>query len=112
MPAWLNILLGLVVIVGFAGSAIIYLRGSRDKGTIEALERNNRALSERVQILEEDAARCAHRLEVLEKENKDLRAQRPSAKEIAEILRLTKLEFRILLKLAAAAGLKEDTDGH
>lgn len=41
-----------IAAVLFLGSAAVYLRGSRDKGTIEALERNNAALTERVGILE------------------------------------------------------------
>lgn len=43
-----------IAVVLFLGSAVIYLRGSRDKGTIDALERNNRALTERVGILESE----------------------------------------------------------
>lgn len=39
-------------VVLFLGAATVYLRGSRDKGTIDTLTRNNAALDERVKILE------------------------------------------------------------
>lgn len=42
-----------VAVVLFLGAAAVYLRGSKDKGTIETLERNNRAQAERITILEQ-----------------------------------------------------------
>jgi hypothetical protein len=41
-----------IAIVLFLGSATVYLRGSKDKGTIVTLTQNNAALTERVAILE------------------------------------------------------------
>lgn len=121
MPVWLTVLLGLIGFVGFIGSSLVYLRGSKDKGTIDVLERSNKALTERVAILEEEAARCGVRLGVLERENADLRAQRPSAEAIEEMhglliqhideLRHHDTETRPLL-MAMAASLGELTDGH
>lgn len=68
-----------VAVVLFLGAAAVYLRGSKDKGTIETLERNNRALAERIDILEsearEDHARRAidhERIRSLEQKNKVL----------------------------------------
>lgn len=48
MLKWLPTAIALVL---FLGAAVVYLRGSRDKGTIDTLERNNKALTERVTIL-------------------------------------------------------------
>jgi hypothetical protein len=48
--AW--VLLGIAV-VNFLGAAAVYLRGSRDKGTIETLTRSNVALQENNVILNE-----------------------------------------------------------
>lgn len=52
---WIPTAIGIVL---FLGAATVYLRGSKDKGTIETLSRNNDALTERVAILEaSDAAK-------------------------------------------------------
>ena len=78
----LGTLFGIVV---FLGAAVVYLRGSKDRGTIETLERNNSALNERVGILERDNAEFRARVDSLERENASLLAQRPSADVLAEI---------------------------
>lgn len=49
MNDWIPTAIGIVL---FLGAATVYLRGSKDKGTIETLNRNNAALTERVGILE------------------------------------------------------------
>lgn len=85
MPVWLSVLGVAVVFVGFLGAAVVYLRGSKDKGTIDVLERSNHALTERVTILEKDNGEMKARLGHLERENIDLRAQRPSAEVLAEV---------------------------
>lgn len=83
---WLGIIGGFVGLVVFLGATVVYLRGSRDKGTITTLENSNRALSERVALLEAAEGRLASRVAVLEAENLALLAQRPSAEQIAVIL--------------------------
>ena len=45
---WLPVAVAAVL---FLGASAVYLRGSKDKGTIDTLERNNRALNEEVGIL-------------------------------------------------------------
>jgi hypothetical protein len=54
MPEALDWLPTAVAIVVFLGAAAVYLRGSRDKGTIATLTANNAALTERVGLLEQD----------------------------------------------------------
>jgi hypothetical protein len=57
MPDWLPTAISAVI---FLGAAAVYLRGSRDKGTIATLTASNAALTERVKILEtSDAAKTA-----------------------------------------------------
>lgn len=78
----------------FLGAAVVYLRGSKDAGTIKTLEKNNEALSNRVTILEAaEIVRKAEvealgvRLKAAEDEAASLRAQRPSADAIADLHR-------------------------
>lgn len=85
MPAWLGTISLLVGITIFLGSVVVYLRGSKDKGTIETLERNNKALDERVGILERENSDLKARVGSLERENTSLLAQRPSAEVLDEI---------------------------
>lgn len=84
MPDVLQWLGGLVALVLFLGAVVVYLRGSKDKGTIETLERNNTALNERVALLEENEKRTTRehaiekkaltdRVDALERENEVLR---------------------------------------
>lgn len=87
-----GIVSGVVGFVVFLGAVVVYLRGSRDKGTIATLEKNNEALTERVDLLEAERARdkaamdsMSMRLELLERENTALRQQRPSHEAIAEL---------------------------
>jgi len=51
MLVLLTWLLGAVALVNFFAAAAVYLRGSRDKGTIETLTRSNDALQENNKIL-------------------------------------------------------------
>lgn len=92
MPTWLGVIGALVGIVVFIGSAVQYLRGSKDAGTIKTLEQNNHALTERVTILEagriadrEEKAALTARVESLERENSALVAERPSADVLRDI---------------------------
>ena len=85
MPAWLGTIGGLVGLVVFFGAVVVYLRGSKDKGTIETLERSNHALTERVGLLEKDNGEMKARIGSLERENAALLAQRPSAEVLAEM---------------------------
>lgn len=61
-----------VAVVVFLGAATIYLRGSKDKGTIETLTRNNAALDERVKILEASEASNKVEIEALKQTNRVL----------------------------------------
>lgn len=85
MPAWLQVLGALVLLVTFLGSTAVFLRGSADKGTIETLQHSNEALLQRVSILEGNEARLTARVEGLERENAMLLSQRPSAEVLLEI---------------------------
>lgn len=103
MPSWTAWIAWAVLIVGFLGTATVYLRGSKDKGTIATLQQNNDALDDRVKILEDSetrlkaevaAAEVKHQAEIaafnvrvkaVEDDNAFLRSQRPSAELIAEI---------------------------
>jgi hypothetical protein len=64
MWEWLLPAIGLVL---FLGSATVYLRGSKDKGTIETLQRSNAALTERVAILEPQVEALTRANEVLQR---------------------------------------------
>lgn len=106
MTDWLGTLGGIVALVVFLGAAVVYIRGSKDKGTITTLESSNRALTERVKVLEDGerllkaeaaAAAIKHTAEVdaltlrvtrLEQDNTELRAQRPSAEAIEALFSL------------------------
>lgn len=59
---WLPTAIGVVL---FLGAATVYLRGSKDKGTIDTLTRNNAALAERVMILEASDLAKAKQIESL-----------------------------------------------
>lgn len=89
LGTWLALLAACVVVVGFLGSVVVFLRGSRDKGTIATLDRYSKALESRVTQLEAEAGRnkverdrLTARVEALEHENEGLRAERPSAEAI------------------------------
>ena len=106
MTDWLGTLGGIVVVVVFFGAAVVYIRGSKDKGTITTLERNNAALTARVTLLEAselhikaeaearatlDAAKIDAlnvRVKALEDDNAALRSQRPSAEAIEAVYAL------------------------
>lgn len=79
---WLPVLIGIVI---FLGAAAVYLKGSKDKGTIETLSRNNDALMERVALLEKSEAELKARVTVVENENTVLRGLANSSAEIAAL---------------------------
>lgn len=128
MPGWLGALGSALGFVVFLGAVVVYLRGSKDKGTIETLERNNQALTERVGLLEASELRhvaneaaLEARVGVLETEKATLQAQRPSAEKIVEIQRdvasllgLSRThdsETRaLLMAIATTLGERDDSD--
>lgn len=70
MPNIMSWLTTGIAVVGFLAAATVYLRGARDKGTIETLQRNNQALLERVDIqadkileLERTGVQCNEKIE-------------------------------------------------
>lgn len=111
---------GLVGIVVFLGSVVVFLRGSRDKGTISTLEQNNKALTERVGLLEDSekrlkadaqADKIRHQAEIdalnlrvkaLEDDNAALRSQRPSAEAIEAVYALLQAVHSDTRKLVEA----------
>lgn len=81
-----------VAFVVFLGAAVVYLRGAKDAGTIKTLEKNNEALTERVEILEASELVSKAREEALsvrlaaaEEEAELLRQQRPSGEAIENL---------------------------
>ena len=81
-----------IAAVMFVGAAAVYLRGSKDKGTIATLAANNEALTERVGILEEankdlktSKDTLTVRVETLERENETLRSVDSAKEEIASL---------------------------
>lgn len=83
-----------VAVVLFLGAATVYLRGSRDKGTIATLTASNTALAERVGLLELDKTTLTTRVQVLEQANSVLEGVANSSAEIAS--------FRAEMTTAAA----------
>lgn len=81
--------LAVIALTGFFGSVVVFLMGSKDKGTIETLTRSNAALNERVGLLEREKDDMKNRVSVLEAENAGLMAQRPSADAIAALAEQT-----------------------
>lgn len=88
----LNIVGGVIAILVFLGVVVVYLRGSKDKGTIDTLKRNNDALDHRVEILEAEIQRATQsaqlaneRAAALESENEVLR-QIPGAADAVHSL--------------------------
>lgn len=116
-----------VLITTFLGTLVVYLRGARDKGTISTLEQNNKALTERVEILEKSEAQLKaeaaavtirHKAEIdalnlrvkaLEDDNAALRAQRPSAEAIEVVYALLQAVHSDTRKLVAAIPAKGQT---
>jgi hypothetical protein len=90
--AWIGLIGGAVGIIVALGGIAAYLGASKDKGTISTLEASNRALTERVAVLEAGAREASAkeavqsaRIDALERENSSLLSQRPSAEAIAKI---------------------------
>jgi hypothetical protein len=82
--AWLPTLIGIVI---FLGAAAVYLKGSKDKGTIETLSKNNEALTERVLILERSESELKVKVEALEVKNTVLEGVATSAEAIGNLHR-------------------------
>jgi gamma-glutamylcysteine synthetase len=113
-----------VLVISFLGTAVVFLRGSRDKGTISTLEQNNKALTERVTLLEAsetrlkaDAAIVATRhaaeldalnirVKALENDNAELRSQRPSAEAIEAVYHAVQAVHSDTRRLVAALEAK------
>lgn len=94
MSSILGTIGGIVGLIVFFGAAVVYLRGSKDKGTIETLERSNKALAESERILETKVEKLTVRVAYLEKQNADLQGQRPSAEAIEAIRTLAEKNDR------------------
>ena len=103
--AWLPTAVAVVI---FLGAATVYLRGSKDKGTIETLERNNAALTERVTILETSVKEKGDRIEILEREKDVLQSVANSSEEIAD-LRMA-LDNHHAQAMAGMTQIHEDLD--
>lgn len=84
-----------VAVVLFLGAATVYLRGSRDKGTIATLTANNAALTERVGLLEQDNSKLETEVSTLKSAVGVLEGVANSSNEIAS--------FRTEMVNAAAA---------
>lgn len=114
---WLTILGIAIATAVFFGSVVVYLRGSRDQGTIATLERYGKACEARVTQLEDEQARgliehdrLIARMEVLEQENETLRAERPSAEAIAaltDLLRRHDADAKAMLSALMLKGIEE-----
>lgn len=72
-----------VAVVVFLGAATVYLRGSRDKGTIATLTANNTALAQRVDLLEQEKRALTTRVEAVEQANAVLEGVANSSDAIA-----------------------------
>lgn len=99
----LALLGGAVVVITFIGTAVVYLRGSWDKGEFARLERAIESRDREIEGLRHDVARVEHeknedvsrlehekdalavRVDALETENARLAALRPSAEAIAAL---------------------------
>lgn len=81
----LAIIGGLITLVLFLAGGVAVLKSSIMKGTITAYEASNKALTERVQVLEASDLKKTTEIESLKRENITLLEQRPSAELIAEI---------------------------
>lgn len=80
--SWIPLAISVVL---FLGATAAYLRGSRDKGTIDTLTRNNTALAERVGLLERAESILTTRVGTLERENSVLRDIVTSAQAISDL---------------------------
>jgi cell division protein FtsB len=89
MPAWLGVIGGVIGLVVFFGSVVVYLAGSKDQGTIKTLQNSNAALQQRVEVLEDGETDLKARVDALEQENQMLKSQRPSADAIAALVQQT-----------------------
>lgn len=118
VASWLTIIGVAIAVVIFFGSVVVFLRGSRDQGTIATLERSNNALTERVTVLENEAARnlverdsLGARIDALEHENEALRLERPSSEAIAaltEALARHDADAKAMLSALMLKGLEDD----
>lgn len=87
-----------IAAVLFLGAAAVYLRGSRDKGTIATLSANNAALAERVKILEDGEAERSKKLAAIEAENARLTTMVTARDMIAELATELKTHRATLVK--------------
>jgi hypothetical protein len=85
MPPVLQWLSAAIALSVFLGAVVVFLRGSKDKGTIETLGRNNDALTARVTILEAEDLRKTDQIEALVLANGVLQDTANSSAEIAEL---------------------------
>lgn len=76
----------LFTIATAAAAAVAYFRASYAKATIETLEKNNSALTDRVTILERDLAAANVKVAAVEQENVLLRTLVPAEETLGVIL--------------------------
>lgn len=101
----LAVLGGAVVVITFIGTAVVYLRGSFEKGEFERLERMIHVRDEEIEGLnskmarvERDNADLRARVQVLEQENERLVSLRPSAEAIHAIDRFLREDHDVTAK--------------
>lgn len=91
-----------IIVVGFLGAAAIYLRGSKDSGTIATLSKNNAALTERVTVLEKDASIKDAQIQALTTANQVLANTVTGAEKLDNVLRqLGEIDRNLQLLLEA-----------
>lgn len=74
-----------IAFVVFIGAAVVYVRGSRDKGTIASQASLLTALKDELAHEKGERQKLEVRVAALESENENLRAQRPSAEVLKQI---------------------------
>lgn len=74
-----------VGLVLFLGAVAVFLAGSRDKGTIESLQRSNAALETELAITNSKCAALETRVKALETENEVLLASVSHSEEIRQL---------------------------
>lgn len=104
--SWLPVAISVVI---FLGAAAVYLRGSKDKGTIATLESNNDALAKRVDILEHDNGLLKTRVEVVERENGVLRDVVGAKDEVSALHNA--LDMHHAAAMAGMSQIHDDLDG-
>lgn len=83
--AILSIILGVLTLISVVASAVAVARASLAKSTIETLQSSNAALTERVDILEEERDRQEKKIAEMDAENTVLRRMKSGAEGIERL---------------------------